>query len=220
MDAGNGRDERDTECVFDFVLGLQNPRVVLALAAHGMSAEDMEHGWDRLNALTSARLEETEIDPDPELVARLEAWHARWARIAHVALSRRFARVHRWLFGQIDHDADPLTAAVQFLEGLQAMEEEHGREGVAAMKQLLGRAGGQPPMREALLLLREIWQLDKPHPTREELERRAAPALSSLWAWYDRWIAVARVAITDPELRRAIGLERDHPPGSNDSANA
>ena len=80
------------ERVVRFLLGLSDGRVARVLVEYGLSQQDLDEGWRRLQAAVGATLEVTPETRDlTEIERRLDAWENRWFPIAKATVFARAA---------------------------------------------------------------------------------------------------------------------------------
>lgn len=191
--------------------GMRIPRVAQQLAPFGLDAGTMEEGWAYLKEVTGGPFEPLPARP-PEVrpVPELDAFENLWFPIARRTLDHRYPQITANLFVNLPRTRgiESAFALVQFLDRLARMargEEPFGADGPAARELLAKR--GLTPEREAA-----AWQLlDKLRaPEPERLPRvavaREERAAEAMWAWYLEWSTIARHAIKNKALLRALGF--------------
>ena len=197
--------------VLRFVMGARNPRVVAALQPYGFSDDELGEGMNRLQALARARLGRQAPAEQPKLIAELDAFESRWFQVARAALEHRFPRVAELLFSNLGRATGVAVALMVrlFLERLAEMEAgagDYGAEGVAARAFLAQRGLTSERVAEAQALLERLDLPDASAVTPAVDESKAAE--QAMWSWYLEWSTIARVAIRDKRLLRALGFRR------------
>jgi len=201
------------------ILGLKLPRVAAMLAAYGFSQEDLDEGWALLRAVTGERLSVTPIPapPDPALLDVLDGWENKWLEIAEATLRRNFADVRDEVFLNLSRTSgrDVVISVDTFVTRVEALE--NGTQRHKEARALLEKRGlTQATIQEAKDLLAKLGTI-----TPLELPKldpvKAKEAEDALWAWYLEWSAIARSAIHDPRLLRALGFLRTTSKGGVDA---
>jgi hypothetical protein len=198
------------------LLGLRNPRIATALAAHGFTDKDRQEGWELLQALGKTRFDSVNVPTDMQTIQALDAWENIWFPITGAALARRYPASHARLFLNLSQTEGPEVALSvrTFLDRYDAMskgEGAYGPEGVKAAEILNYRGLNAGVLGEARALLAALGQVAPPQVplSVEEQKAELQHAEDTLWGWYLEWSQVARVAIKQRALLRQLGfLER------------
>jgi hypothetical protein len=193
--------------VVDLLLGLRNPRIASALTKHGFTNEDLAEGWTLLQRVTRTKLDALPGEPpDPSLLRKLDEWENDWFPIAIATLQRRAPQAYEALFRNLSQTEGPevVMSVTTFIERLERLDQ--------TTKELLHRRGltsdvvGQA--KQLLSTLGSIAAVSEPQPadvSAAEFEK----AENDLWAWYLEWSEIARTAIKQKQLLRAMGFRRD-----------
>lgn len=204
-----------------FLMGLRHPVIAQIMASYGFTPADLEEGWALLRRQSATSLDAlpAQAAAGPEAVAKLDAWENKWFPIAAATLARRAPEVHAWLFRNLSQTQGLAVVVsvgtfVRRLEllGRPQVEGGLGEKGEAARK-LLARRGLTPQAIEvAQGLLRELGTAPSERggegPSKEEQDAEAERAESEMWAWYQEWSTIARMAIADRSLLRLLGIGR------------
>lgn len=200
--------------VVDFLMGLSNWQVQRALAPHGFSQKVLDEGWARLQRLTSDRLQLSSTLVDPRLLGALDAWENRWYPIIEVVLRTNFPDVHAKVFQNLSQTegSEVLLSVRTLLDRLETIEKPAdegglGKKGRDARKLLEERGAGERTFSEARELIAQIGSIAEPPPGSIDAEAAKA-AEEGLWSWYLEWSGIARVAIRDRRMLRALGFLR------------
>ena len=197
------------------LLGLRNARIATALAAYGFTDEDLQEGWELLQALGKIRVDTVVPSVDTRAVQAIDQWENFWFPIADAALARRFPSAHAGLFLNLHQtDGAEATLSVQiFLDRVDAMssaDRAYGAEGTEAASWLAKR-GLTPEIRQQarnlLALLRRLAEPEIEVPADQKI--KLAKAEEALWNWYLEWSRTARTVIKQPYLLRLLGFRQD-----------
>ncbi|HEU4407996.1 MAG TPA: hypothetical protein VFS43_22230 [Polyangiaceae bacterium] len=205
-----------------FLMGLRHPVIAQALAKHGFTNDDLDEGWALLRRQSAASLDGGAQGPKaagPETIGRLDAWENKWFPIASATLARHAPEVHAWLFRNLSQTQglQVVVSVGTFVRrfALLARPESEGGMGEKgeAARRLLARRGLTPQAVEgAEALLRELGTVatEAPGegPSKEERDAASAEAEAAMWAWYQEWSTIARMAIADRSLLRLLGIGR------------
>lgn len=195
--------------VLGFLLGLRNPRVAWVLGAHGFTKDELALGWQLLQALTRGRLDGTPgaSEPDPTLLAELDAWENKWFPIIAASLRTRFPAAHGMVFNNLaqTEGVEVIISVGTLLERLASLGDvERGHEARALLEQ---RGLTEQVLAEGKRLLTALGSFD---PTAESsplvTEEEEAARETNLWNWYLEWSGIARAAIHDRRALRALGF--------------
>lgn len=196
---------QEAERVLKLLVGLGRPPAAEIMRRHGFAEADREEGWRHLHAVTARRLpRHSPAQPGARLLERLDAWESVWFPVAAAALQQRFPGVHGWLFEALPQDgSDAVAATVSvFVQRLLRMpfEPALGARGAEARELLARRGIDGPTVRIACELLELVCTARDCHPAAE------VGAEAALRSWYARWSEIARAAIADHEVLRALGF--------------
>lgn len=199
-----------------FMLGVRNRRARRALAAHGFREEDFDDGWDRLKAITKSRLNDEPVEIDPTLVRDLDEWENRWFPIVDAVLRNNYPAVHKRVFLNLrqTEGAEVIFSVSTLLDRLEEIalpaDEGGSADGRAARKLLERRGLTDDIVGSARELLAQIGTLEADDEEADiELDQQEREAAEKrLWSWYLEWSAIARVAIRDRRMLRALGFLR------------
>lgn len=194
--------------VLQFLLGLRLPSALKALQRHGFTAADAREGWDRLQALSTVPSGVDEESLDTSALDAVAEFESTWFPIARVCLQRHHPTVATWLFNGLHdiHRSSPLHVG-EFLDRVAALRQGSPAElpSRAAYDLLVQRGLDEQIVKSTRELIAESQQA-VPRPTiqPDALEQHAVE--QALWAWYLEWSALARIAIKDRRVLRALGF--------------
>ena len=197
-----------------FLLGLRNPRIATALTGYGFKHEDMEEGWNLINALGKGKLAVLPNGPrDMETLLKLDAWENQWFPIAQAALDRRFPAVSARFFLNLTQTEGPEVAItvrtfVDRYDELAAGADKFGAEGLKAQELLAQRGVTAAVVAEAKEMLTRLTHVAEPAESISVEEQEAAleAAEDAMWAWYIEWSKIARIAVKQRPLLRQLGF--------------
>ena len=143
------------------LLGLRHAQVAAALADYGFTDEDLQEGWELLQAFGRVRVDTAVPSADLETVRALDEWENQWFPLVDAALLRRFPAAHAALFLNLHQTAGPEVALLVhlFVDRIDAMsggKSACGAEGVEAVKWLAKRGLKPEVLRQARDLLAEL----------------------------------------------------------------
>jgi len=196
--------------VVKFLMGLRHPQVVKALAQHGFTQEQVQRGWALLGGLTEVSFDGLEREPGPNTLVELDRFENTWFPIARATLAHHYPEVGAALFRNLPQTQGrevAVTVAI-FLDRLGRMQRGEGEFGVAgpAARRLLAERGLRgTALAEGAALIESLQTVRPIEPLRIDREREQQ-AEAALWAWYLEWSAIARVAIRDRRMLRALGF--------------
>lgn len=198
------------ERVLKLLMGLRNPRVAAALAAHGFTEDDLREGWRLLAALTRQRLSIQVQVEDPHMMAELDAFENKWFPIVRVALERHNPQVAEQLFMNLyqTEGVEVVVSVRTFLERIAQMQQAadpYGPNGIEAWQLLQRRGLTAERVAEAQEMLQKLGTFreePQPEPSAEE----QALAEQALWSWYLEWGGIARATLSDRRLLRSLGF--------------
>ncbi len=201
--------------VFKLFEGLRDPRVAHAMNGYGMDKDDIEEGRALIAALTEVKF----ASPPAKVTGattfeKLDLWENRWFPIANASIERRHPAVHAQLFANLKQavGAEAMMTVSTFVsryDQMAAGEGGYGDEGKAAAQLLAKRSLTAAVVDEARALLAELGDVERAEvaPILTANEREAMDrAETELWKWYREWSRIARQAVTQPALLRALGL--------------
>src|SRR5690606_18566074 len=119
--------------------------------------------------------------------------------------------IAKQLFEQLSqtHGAGVAISVQVFLDRLESMarrKKPFGAAGPAARRLLAERGLTAERAAEARALLSKLREIEAARPTTRVSVGREARAAEAMWAWYLEWSAIARVAIKNRTLLRALGF--------------
>lgn len=213
------------ERVLVMLMGLRSQRVAEALTRHGFTEQDLDEGWRLLRKVTRTQLDGPPATPptDPDTLEQLDKWESRWFAIANATLFHRAPETRAWLFRNLTQTEGVAVAVsvATFLERIAQLKS--GAPGIpadapAAVKALEARGLNADVIAAAEKLIERLRKVEAgsafgQQPSDEEL----AEAESELWAWYLEWSQIARTAIKQRALLKALGfLQTDRPRKGDD----
>lgn len=204
--------------VLQFLLGLRLPSALKALQRHGFTDADLREGWERLQALSTvpSGIDEESLDTGAlEAVAEFEST---WLPVARVCLQRHYPKVATWLFKGLHdtHRSSPLHVG-EFLDRVAALREGSPADlpSRAAYDLLVQRGLDEQIVKNTRELIAESQQ-SVPRPAVLPDAREQHSVQHALWAWYLEWSALARIAIKDRRVLRALGFLQTQPGAATD----
>lgn len=196
--------------VVKFLLGLRHPQVARALGRYGFTEEEMQRGWSLLAGLTQVSFEGVDPEPDTNAIQELDRFENVWFPVARATLAHRFPEVGAVLFRNLSQTGGAGVAVTvgTFLERLGGMARGEGEFAVAgpAARQLLAERGLRGEVVAGAVALIDRVQAIRQGAVPQLDRKRARQAEDALWAWYLEWSAIARVAVRDRRLLRAMGF--------------
>src|SRR5690606_12655073 len=210
-----------SERMLRFLFGMRIPRVAQALAPYGFGRKTMEEGWAHLREVVFGGEEPSEEGkPNLRVLSDLDAFENTWFPIARRSLARRHPEIAKHLFDQLSQTRGPGVAiSVQvFLDRLESMERRRkpfGAAGPAARRLLAERGLTAERAAKARALLSRLREIEAARSMTRVSVGREELAAEAMWAWYLEWGAIARVAIKNRTLLRALGFSpRRRPVGT------
>jgi hypothetical protein len=213
--------------VLQFLLGLRSPAAFVALQRHGFTESDLRDGWERLQALSKVASPLVVVDDDgaQRSLAALSAFESTWLPIARAALQRHHPRVVSWLFKKLppSHGTSVIVRVHLFCDQLQRLQHNtpFGNENLAVVTVLRNRGLTEERLAEGRALVEQAQVRVSPSARRHDPSEQHAVE-TALWSWYLEWSAIARAAVKDRRVLRALGFlqtQRDaEPDGDQDSA--
>lgn len=197
--------------VLTFLRGLTQQRVAATLSGHGFAQGDWDEGWDLLRRASGAWLVRAPRPaPNPDALARLDAWENRWFPIAKATLLRRNPALHDQIFHNLSQTtgAEVAVSVSTFVTRVRDLANQP--DGSEALTLLALRGITEHVLAEADQLLQTFGTLgndgiDAEPPESVEARHQAEEAL---WSWYLEWSSIARTAIRDRRQLRALGFLR------------
>lgn len=195
--------------VVTFLIGLRHRPIRQALAAHGLSREEIEAGWRLVMELE----DDGRFDEGPTsgpILTDLDAWENLWLPIADATLNARMPAVHAEVFKNLRQTSglEVVIGVRTFLERLDALARSDDPTRRAARELLRARGLTDAVLDEARALIARIEQAESAPaspPICTEAQEEA------MWRWYKEWSAVARVVLTDRRHLNALGFSRTKP---------
>lgn len=202
--------------VLQLLLGLRNRRVAAALKQYGFTDQELGRGWSLMQALTSNKLGVTIAANDPHLVRELDAWENRWFPIVDAVLASNAPEAYAMVFKNLSQTEGPevIVSVGTFVERIELLGKPKDDGGLGApgkkVRELLEKRGlTSAVVGEAKSLLDRVGKI-APATESDPVATTEADALleRDLWNWYLEWSGIARVAITDRRLLKALGFLR------------
>ena len=195
-----------------FLLGLRHRQIAAALSRHGLTEEELAHGWTLVSTLTTGRLGSTQSE-NAALLAQLDEWENKWFPIVHAVLSTRHPAVRESVFRNLKQTSGPevVVSVSTLLERFEQMarpvgEGGLGEEGRSARDLLVRRGLDAAAVAEARQLLDKLASIAAPETEPDDTwEAADAAAERALWDWYLEWGGIARAVISDRKLLKALG---------------
>jgi hypothetical protein len=198
--------------VVRFMRGLARPGVANALAAHGFTQADWDEGWRLLQTSVGEWLGRPQpVKPaDPMVIQQLDAWENRWFPIAQATLRRRKPAVADELFLNLSQTTGVgvIITVSTFIQRVRRLETD-GPDGQEAVALLRARGLTDDVLADADALLKRFRNLKLDAavvPEPEAVVARREQAEKALWSWYREWSTIARNAVHDGNLLRALGF--------------
>lgn len=201
--------------VVRFLLGLRSRPVAEAMAAAGLHDSDIAEAWALFPPLSRRRIEQLKPDPGLRNRAEVSAWLSRWRPIVLATLGRHAPERRAELEAALeaipkggDYETVLVHVLLTRIEGLTSTGDG------GALRTILTKRGLTS---EVLEEGRRLGDRVRTLPSRERDEEDDATfeqAERALWSWYLEWSAIARAAIRERGLRRALGFS---PRGDDDS---
>ncbi|MGE0791083.1 MAG: hypothetical protein AB7S26_35755 [Sandaracinaceae bacterium] len=189
--------------VLRLLIGLRQPRIAAALAAHGFDEAELRLGYDLLRQLSQGRLALVEPDPIAKPVDALDAWENKWYPIIQAVLGAHFPEARDAVFLNIAQTSGPevIVTVTTLLDRLDSQPEE--------VREILKKRGlTAEAIGEARGILRSIEHLQSAvDEITANLEADAA-AEKALWDWYLQWSTIVRTVVKSRRLLRALGFRR------------
>ena len=196
--------------VLAFLLGLTNKRALAAMQLHGFGPSDAEDGWRLMRALSDYRFNQSPGPVSPKVVDAVDAWENRWYEIIDVSLTRNFPAVRdKVLLNLSQTEGPPVLLSVQTLvariDALVAPEASDEDRAAHALLQKRGVNAGT--LAEVKGLLASAQQAGTVDDTVSAPDAETGTAAEdAMWAWYLEWSTIARRAISDRRMLRALGF--------------
>lgn len=203
--------------VLQFLLGLRLPSALKALRRHGFTDADVREGWQRLQALSTVPSGVDEDGPDPGALDAVAEFESTWLPIARVCMQHHYPKVATWLFnGLHDTQSSPLHVG-EFLDRVAALREGSPADlpSRAAYDLLVLRGLDEQIVNRTREQI-AVSQQSVPRPAVLPDAREQHALEHALWAWYLEWSALARIAIKDRRVLRALGFLQTQPGAAAD----
>jgi hypothetical protein len=195
--------------VFEFLIGLRDDRVLVALGARGFGEEQHARGWELLTALGLTRVAALPAPKTNQAELALTAWRYEWLRIARASLEQDFPTVHEQLFGGLyKRRSETLGIVLAFLARFDKLQRASDATSRAALAKLRTRGLTSERIDEVRQFIEAMRRPAEPAPERgNAAKRRAAThkAETALWAYYVEWSQIARAVIKDERLLKLLG---------------
>ncbi len=207
--------------VVKFLIGARNPIVVAALAAHGFTEKDLREGLTHLATVTRLRLGSHDLGEEPRLLQELEEFEGKWFGIAKLALQHHYPALADKLFANLTAlgGSEAAVAVNTFIERLTALGDPNGAHGpdAAAACALLAERGLTPTkLAEGKAIIDQLGTFQAADAAAISLSTDQETAEQAMWAWYLEWAGIARLAIRDRRVLRALGFLRPKRSGESD----
>ena len=146
------------------------------------------------------------------LLGSCERASGRGATIIEASLARRFPEIRDKVFLNLSQtDGPPVLLSVRVLldrvKGLNAAASTPREKEAFALLTQRGLTAAVLAEVEGLLATAEVPVAETPIDA-EDLAEQQAKAEEALWAWYQEWSAIARRAVSDRRVLRALGFLR------------
>jgi hypothetical protein len=186
--------------VLDLMIGLREPRVARALAAHGFDEAEHDKGYELLRALTKGRLGVIGGDVSKPIAA-LDAFENKWFPIVDAVLNAHFPESRERVFlNLVQTEGAEVVISVGTL--LERLDEEP-----APVKALLAKRGLDAATLDAARGSIRDFRRVQDEPRHVVVDERAdAAAEAALWNWYLEWSTIARKVVTNRRLLRKLGF--------------
>ncbi len=207
--------------VVKFLMGARNPTVVAALGAHGFTEKDLREGLMHLATVTRLRLGSYDVGEQPRLVQELEEFERKWFGIAKLALQHHYPALAAQLFANLTAlgGSEAAVAVSTFIERLSALEDPNGAHGAdaAAARALLSERGlTAAKLAEGKAIIDQLGTFQAADAAAVSVSTDQEAAERAMWAWYLEWAGIARLAIRDRRVLRALGFLRSKRGGEVD----
>ena len=188
------------------LLGTRYPAVLAALQRGGFTRADLDEGWALLRVLGVAEYYQVhEPEPQPDVVAELDAWENRWYPIVRATLERHDPSLASKIFHRLSQTSGVLVlvGVMVFLDRIRDLETgAHGKSGEKARRLLARRGLTDEVVGDARRLLDALKA--PPLPPAELPPSDRAAELEAMWAWYREWSQILRAELDDGRLLRSI----------------
>ncbi len=198
--------------VMKFLMGIRNPRIASALAAHGFRDADLQEGWALMNTVGRVKLDAHGAVADTNLIVMADQWENKWFPIAAATLERRFPAVHAQLFKNLSQTEGPAVAVsvrtfIDRFDQMAAGAGTYGAEGPKAKAVLEERGLTPSEINNARALLESLGKVETVDAAMAGQDPKAREkAENDLWAWYLEWSQIARIAVTQRALLKQMGF--------------
>ena len=198
--------------VLQFLLGLRLPSAFKALQRHGFTNADAREGWERLQALSTVPSGVDEDSPSTSALDAVAEFEGTWVPIARVCLQRHYPEVAHWLFKGLQRAQSSPLHVGEFLDRVAALSQGSPASlpSKAAYDLLVLRGLDEQIVDSARASIAESQQA-APRPAVLPDARKQSAVEDALWAWYLEWSALARIAIKDRRVLRALGFLQAQP---------
>lgn len=205
--------------VVTFLRGLQHPAISQALDRHGFDQEDFDRGWGLMDAATGRSF--AFVKPAAqrnlinEVIPEIDRWENTNFDVADAALRRTHPAVHAELFQNLGKMSGPevlvsVSTFVARYEALAARTDDPAKAAVALLHKRGVTADSVAGVKALLHKSRSIQSSDLPAPDPEKV-RQMEQAVEDMWAWYQDWAQIARVALPNKRLRIHLGISTASP---------
>jgi hypothetical protein len=196
----------------------RNPAARMLLAPYGYTDEEHQLGWSLLNATGGAPSAFVKSAPSAASVngaiAELGAWGVRMFTVADASLAHAHRPQHAFLFQgglEAKQGADAVVAVGTFLARLDGLERDPARASTRADdRAALGRLANRGLTEEERARAQRLVDAVQEGAALPDASTTAATAADAarlaLYAWFDEWSKIARVAITRRDLLIRLGL--------------
>lgn len=196
----------------EFLMGLRDPRALVAMAPYGLNQQVLERGHDLVRSATLNRLAPfpTQIRVDESLVRRFDRFENVWFPIVKVVLQTNHRAIGEWLFANLSQTSgiDLVVGVGTFkhrFDELAAGTSPFGEEGQKAVGLLRERGFDDVVIADVEDLLARVATFEpQPHVPLDPAEQKAHE--DAMWSWYLEWSGIARAVIKDRQVLRGMGF--------------
>jgi hypothetical protein len=180
-----------------------------ALAAHGFGKEDLDEGWQLLRNASGTILEVPEVVPfKSDVYDRLDELENKWFPITLGTLQRRHPAVAQRVFLNLRQTSgvEVSVSVTTFVKRVRDLERSKVAEDRNAFALLQRRGLTEAVIGQMEQLLAQLEEAPEPAPLVKPDSVDIAASEQQMWGWYLEWSVIARQAIHDKRLLRALGF--------------